>query len=176
MIALQILIPPTIFDPMAFLIDLAWTLIRSFATFIICFALGLAGLRILDRLTSGIKEVRNIKGQPIPTALFGAGMFVFLALAFAGSVMAPLPIGLASGLGATVSPWLILGYRLTALLVAFVISIVLAVFFYEIMGHLKPFDIDLDDVNKSPLATGIYVMGYTIFLGVILYASLLLPV
>jgi hypothetical protein len=26
------------------------------------------------------------------------------------------------------------------------------------------------------LATGIYVMGYTIFLGVILYASLLLPV
>jgi hypothetical protein len=103
-------------------------------------------------------------------------MFVFLALTFAGSVMAPLPIGLASGLGATVSPWLILGYRLTALLAAFVISIVFAVFFYEIMGHLKPFDIDLDDVNKSSLATGIYVMGYTIFLGVILYASLLLPV
>jgi hypothetical protein len=41
---------------------------------------------------------------------------------------------------------------------------------------MHPFGIDLDDVNKNPMATGIYVMGYTVFLGVILYVSLLLPV
>ena len=175
MIPLQVPIPPTIFDPTAFLTNLAWTLTRSFVTFCSCFALGLAGLKILDWLTPGIREIKNIEGQPIPTALFGAGMFVFLALTFAGSVMAPLPIGFASGLGSTVSPFLILGYRLTALFAAFALSIVFALVFYAVMGRVRPFAIDLEDVNKSPLTTGIYVMGYTVFLGVILYASLLLP-
>ena len=169
-------IPPVWLDPTVFLTNLAWVLIRSFITFVICFGFGLAGIKILDKLTPGIREMENIKGQPVPTALFAAGMFVFLSLTFIGSVIAPLPIGVSSGLGSAVNPILVLGYRLITLLAGFVISLVFAAMFYRILGGMHPFGIDLDDVNKNPMATGIYVMGYTVFLGVILYVSLLLPV
>jgi hypothetical protein len=176
MIVFQVPLPPTWLDPVTFLINLFWTLARSFATFIICFGLGLAGLKLLDLLTPGIHELRNIKGKPLPTGLFALGMFIFLSLTFLGSVTAPLPIGISSGLGATVNPWVVFGYRLIALLAGFVVSLLFAVVFDSILSSMKPFGIDLDDVNKSHDATGIYVMGYFIFLGVILYASLLLPV
>jgi hypothetical protein len=103
-------------------------------------------------------------------------MFIFLSLTFIGSIAAPLPIGLSSGLGATVSPFLILGYRLVALLAGFFLSMVFAAIFYRILGKAGPFGVDLDDVNKDPVATSLYVMGYLIFLGAILYACLLIPV
>jgi len=176
MIVLQVPLPPTWLDPIAFLINLFWTLARSFATFVICFGIGLVGIKVLDLLTPGIRELRNIKGKPLPTALFALGMFIFLSLTFLGSATAPLPIGVSSGLGAKVSPWVVLSYRMIALLAGFVISLLFAFVFDRVLSSLKPFGIDLDDVNKSHEATGIYVMGYVIFLGVILYASLLLPV
>jgi hypothetical protein len=143
---------------------------------VICFGLGLAGLKVLDKLTPGITEMRNIRQQPFPTALFAAGMFVFLSFTFIGSVSAPLPIGLSSGLGAAVSPWVIFGYRIVALLAGFVISMIFAGIFYRVLAKVDPFGIDLDDVNKDPVATSVYVLGYLIFLGAILYASLLIPV
>ncbi len=159
-----------------FLANLAWALARSFLTFVVCFILGLAGLKALDMLTPGIRELSNIKGHPVSTALLAAGMFAFLALSLMGSVIAPLPIGVTSGLGASVSPLLVFSYRLVALLAGFIISLVFAAIFYRILGTAHPFGIDLDDVNKDPVATGVYVAGYAIFLGVILYACLLLPV
>ena len=73
MIVLQVPLPPTWLDPVAFLINLFWTLARSFATFIICFGIGLIGLKVLDLLTPGIHELRNVKGKPLPTALFALG-------------------------------------------------------------------------------------------------------
>lgn len=169
-------LPPLWLDPTVFLTNLAWVLIRSFLTFVVCFGLGLAGLKILDRLTPGITEMRNIRQRPLPTALFAAGMFMFLSFTFVGSVTAPLPIGLSSGLGATVSPWLIFAYRITALLAGFMISMIFAGIFYRILAKAEPFGINLDDVNKDPVATSVYVVGYLIFLGAILYASLLIPV
>lgn len=169
-------LPPMWLDPAVFLTNLAWVLIRSFTTFVICFGIGLVGLRVLDKLTPGIKELENIKNQPLPTALFAAGMFAFLSLTFVGSVTAPLPIGVSSGLGAAVNPLLVFGYSLLVLLAGFVISIVLAAIFYRVLGQMHPFGIDLHDVNNNPVAIGVYVMGYLIFLGVVLYASLLLPV
>jgi Mg2+/citrate symporter len=103
-------------------------------------------------------------------------MFIFLSLTFLGSATAPLPIGVSSGLGSKVNPWVVFSYRMSALLAGFVVSLVFAFIFDRILSSLKPFGIDLDDVDKSHDATGIYVMGYVIFLGVILYASLLLPI
>jgi len=176
MIPVQVPLPPGALDPGVFLSGLIWTLIRSFVTFIICFGIGLAGLRVLDWLTPGIKELGKIKHEPLPTALFALGMFVFLSLAFLGAVTAPLPIGVSSGLGATVNPWLIFGYRLVALLAGFLISLLFAAIFYRILSSVAPFGIDLDDVNKSSLATSVYTTGYIVFLGVIVYGSLLLPV
>lgn len=176
MILFQVPLPPGFLDPAVFLTDLLWTLTRSFVTFIICFGFGLAGLRVLDWLTPGIKELRKIRHEPLPTALFALGMFIFLSLAFLGSVTAPLPIGVSSGLGSAVNPWIVFGYRLIALFAGFLISLVFAAVFYRVLGMMAPFGIDLDDVNKSSLATAVYVTGYIVFLGVIVYGSLLLPV
>jgi len=134
----------------------------------------LLSVKLLDKITPGIEEMRKIKGKPIPTALFAAGMFIFLSLIFIGSVVAPLPIGTTSGLGAAVSPLLVFSYRLVTLLAGFVIAIVFALIFYLVLAKLEPFGIDLEDVNKDAMATGIYVMSYEIFLGVILYMSLLI--
>ena len=170
-------LPPVWLEPAVFLTNLAWTLIRSFVTFIVCFGLGLAGVRLLDRLTPGITELQNLlRRQPLSTALFATGMFIFLSLTFIGSIAAPLPIGLSSGLGATVSPLLILGYRLITLLAGFFLSLVFAGIFYKLLGKTGPFGVNLDDVNKDPVATSLYIMGYLIFLGAILYACLLIPV
>jgi uncharacterized membrane protein YjfL (UPF0719 family) len=169
-------IPPVWLDPAVFLANLAWALARSFVTFAICFIIGLAGLKILDMLTPGIRELKNIKGHPLPTALLAAGMFIFLSLSFVGSVIAPLPVGVSTGLGASVSPLQIFGFRMIVILAGFAISIIFSALFYRVLGRLEPFGIDLHDVNRDPVATGVYIMGYEIFLGVIIYACLLLPV
>ena len=44
------------------------------------------------------------------------------------------------------------------------------------LEKVDPFGVKLDDVNKDPVATSVYVLGYLIFLGAILYACLLIPV
>ena len=62
-------LPPVWLDPAVFLTNLAWTLIRSFVSVIACFGLGLAGVKILDRLTPSITEIQNIKRHPLSTAL-----------------------------------------------------------------------------------------------------------
>jgi predicted lysophospholipase L1 biosynthesis ABC-type transport system permease subunit len=69
-----------------------------------------------------------------------------------------------------------LGYRLVAVLAGFVISIVFAGIVYRILEKVGPFGVKLDDVNKDPVATSLYVLGYLMFLGAILYACLLIPV
>jgi hypothetical protein len=108
--------------------------------------------------------------------VFAAGMFIFLSLAFMGSIASPLPIGTSSGLGATVSIFLILGYRLIALLAGFILSIIFAGIFFQLLTRTDMFGVELNDVNKDPLATSAYVVGYLIFLGAILYGCLLIPV
>jgi hypothetical protein len=137
--------------------------------------LGMVGLKLLDKMTPGISELRSIKGHSVATALFAAGLFVFSALTILGSMTAPLPIGVSSGLGQAVNPIMILGYRLLTLLAGFLISILFTFILSRVLAQVEPFGIDLHDVENESIAIGIYIMGYLIFLGIILYASLLLP-
>ncbi|MDJ0270400.1 MAG: hypothetical protein NXY59_07645 [Aigarchaeota archaeon] len=61
--------PPTWLAPAVFLTDLFRTLVRTIATFIICFGIGLASLGVLDRLTPGVREVNNIRNHPMADSL-----------------------------------------------------------------------------------------------------------
>lgn len=167
---------PPISEPTIFLADLLWTLIRSIVTFLICLVLGLIGIKLLDKVTPKIKEIEMVKGKPVPTALFAAGFLIFLGLIFYASVLSPLPIGIVTGFGHTVTPIQLLAYRLITLLAGLAVSLVLAIMFYRIMAEIEPFGIDLDDVQKEPIAVGIYVFGYLVFLGLIFFAALVLPV
>ncbi len=163
-------------DPAVFLADLAWTLARSLITFVICFVLGLIGIRLLDKITPRIKEIEMIRGKPVPTALYSSGFFIFLGLIFYASVVSPLPIGLVTGVGYTVTPVQLVAYKLITMLAGLGFSLLFAVIFYRVMAIIEPFGIDLDDVQKEPIAVGVYVMGYLIFLGLIFLTVLTLPV
>jgi hypothetical protein len=163
--------------PIVFFATLALVLVRSFITFLICFGLGLAGVGFLGRITPGIKELQKIRGRPIPTALFATGMFAFLSLTFLGSVISPLPIGATFGIEPVlrVNPALLFFYRIVTLLAGFLISLVFAAIFYRVLTSAhRPFGINLDNVDEDALATGIYVLGYLVFLGVVLCSCLLL--
>ncbi len=169
-------IPPPWLDPLFFLTSLAWALIRSFITFIICLFLGIAAVKVLDVMTPGIRELEDIKRHPVPTGLFSAGFFIFVSLTIMGSVIAPLPIGFQSGIGQAVNPLLVFSMRLLTLLAGFAVSILLTFILTRVIFlNWKPFGIDLHDIEKDPVGIGIYVMGFLIFLGIILCACLLLP-
>jgi succinate-acetate transporter protein len=65
--------------------------------------------------------------------------------------------------------------RLLVVALSFFVSLIFGWLFYTIFAKLTPFGIDLDDVNKSPIAVGIYLFGYEVFLGLIIYGSLMVP-
>ncbi|MBS7631880.1 hypothetical protein KEJ47_10015, partial [Candidatus Bathyarchaeota archaeon] len=144
----MLFIPPPWIDPAYFLTSLVWTLIRSFVTFLVCIILGVIGLKLLDKTTPILSELRDIKGHSLSTSLFAAGIFIFAALTILGSVTAPLPIGFSSRLGQAVNPVMLLIYRLVALLAGFIISILFTFIIIRILAYVEPFGIDLDDIKK----------------------------
>lgn len=65
--------------------------------------------------------------------------------------------------------------RLLVVISSFLVSMLFGWLFYYIFAKLTPFGIDLDDVNKSPTAVGMFLFGYEVFLGLIIYGSLIIP-
>jgi hypothetical protein len=167
--------PPPWLDPIVYLSNLVWVLLRTFLTFLLVFFVGLGSLRVLDYITPGISEISKIRGNPIAIALFAAGFFVYLSFAFIASMISPLPIGMTTGIVSGVSPLVLIAYKLVTLFVGVLISFLFAFVYYRILAKVEPYGVDLDDVDREPIAVGIYLMGYLIFLGAIVYVALLLP-
>jgi len=65
--------------------------------------------------------------------------------------------------------------RLLVVISSLLVSMLFGWLFYYIFAKLTPFGIDLDDVNKSPTAVGMFLFGYEVFLGLIIYGSLIIP-
>jgi len=65
--------------------------------------------------------------------------------------------------------------RLLIVVLSFCVSLFVGWLFYFVFAVLTPFGVDLDDINKSPIAVGFFLFGYEVFLGVIMYASLMVP-
>lgn len=168
--------PPEWLDPSVYLQNLGWVLLRTFLTFLLVFFVGLGSLRLLDHITPGISEISKVRGNPVAVAMFAAGFFIYLAFAFIASMTSPLPIGVTTGLAAGVSPLVLILYKLTTLFLGVLVSFLFAIIYYRILAKMEPYGIDLDDVDKEAVAVGIYLMGYLIFLGAVVYVSLLLPV
>jgi uncharacterized membrane protein YjfL (UPF0719 family) len=168
--------PPPWLDPSVYLTNLGWVLARTFITFLLVFFIGLISIKALDKLTPGIGEISKIKGNPLATALFAAGFFIYLSFAFIASLVSPLPIGTTSGIVSGLSPAILIAYKLITLFIGMLVSFLFALIYYRILAKVEPYGIDLDDVDKDPVAVGIYMMGYLIFLGAIIYVCLLLPV
>jgi uncharacterized membrane protein YjfL (UPF0719 family) len=133
-------------------------------------AIGLLAIKSMTYLTTKISEFKAIKGNPIATGLFVSGFLIFSGLAVYGSMVHPFFLGQS----VVISSFFNL-QRLFVMILSFFVSFFFVWLFYFIFAKLTPFGIDLDDVNKSPIAIGIYLFGYEVFLGLIVYGSLMIP-
>jgi uncharacterized membrane protein YjfL (UPF0719 family) len=126
------------------------------------------GIRVLDALTPHIHQRQRIGESPVATGLFIAGFFILIGLVVHGAITA---------LTAVTAP--ILGYIFDfrtwgVLAISFVVSLLIGLVWFHIIDKLTP-KIPFVSVNKSPVAVGIYVLGYLVFFGLILHAALTGP-
>ncbi len=153
-----------------FLTTLFLWFIRAFVSSLICLLIGYIGIRSLDHITTKISEFKTIKGDPLATGLFVSGFLIFAGLTVFGSMVNPFFLGQSVVFSAYFNI-----QRLLIVVLSFAVSLFFGWFFYLVFARLTPFGIDLDDINKSPVAVGVFLFSYEVFLGLIIYASLMVP-
>jgi hypothetical protein len=144
--------------------------VRAFVSSIICVAIGLLAIKIMTYVTTKISEFKAIKGDSVATGLFVSGFLIYAGLAVYGSMVNPFFLGQSVVISSFFN-----FQRLLVVVLSFFVSLFFGWLFYFIFAKLSIFGIDLDDVNKSPIAVGIYLFGYEVFLGLIVYGSLMIP-
>lgn len=156
--------------PTDFITSLLLWFIRAFISSIICLIIGVLAIRAITHITTKISEFKALKGDPIGTSLFVSGFLIFAGLVVYGSMVNPFFLGQS----VIISSYFNL-QRLLVVILSFLVSMLFGWLFYYIFAKLTPFGIDLDDVNKSPTAVGMFLFGYEVFLGLIIYGSLIIP-
>jgi len=104
------------------------------------------------------------------TSLFVTGFLVFAGLVVYGSMVNPFFLGQSVIFSSYFN-----FQRLLIVAISFFVSLFFGWLFYTIFAKLTPFGIDLDDINKSPVAVGIFLFGYEVFLGLLIFGSLMIP-
>jgi hypothetical protein len=153
-----------------FIISLGLWFIRAFVSSIICIAIGYVGIKVMSLFTTKIKEFETVKGHPLATSLFVGGFLVYAGLVVYGSMVNPFFLSQAVNVGTYFNL-----QRLLVVIITFFVSLFFGALFYVIFAKLRPFSIDLDDVNKNPVAVGAFLFCYEVFLGLIILASLTSP-
>jgi uncharacterized membrane protein YjfL (UPF0719 family) len=143
---------------------------RALISSLICLALGYIGIKILTLETTRIKEFESIKGNPMATSLFVSGFLVYAGLVVYGSMVNPFFLSQSLMVGAYFNI-----QRLVVVVVSFLVSLLFGFLFYMGFAKLKPFGMVIDDINKQPLAVGVFLFGYEVFLGLIIFGSLTIP-
>jgi uncharacterized membrane protein YjfL (UPF0719 family) len=154
-----------------FLLSLGLWFLRAFISSLICLLIGYVGIRSITLLTTKIKEFESIRGNSIATSLFVGGFFVYAGLVVYGSMVNPFFLSQSVTIGAYFNL-----QRLLVVAVSFFVSLFFGALFYLVFAKLRPFGIDLDDINKHPVAIGVFLFCYEVFLGFIMFASLTIPI
>jgi small-conductance mechanosensitive channel len=132
---------------------------------LICFFLGWLGIRALDALTPKIHERVMIGKNPTSVGLFIAGFFIYVGLVVHGVAGMPT-VGIGS---------LIDFRRLGMIAVAFAVSLLVGIGILNLVDRLTP-QIPFRGIQRNSIATGVYVFGYLVFLGLITNAALTTPI
>jgi uncharacterized membrane protein YjfL (UPF0719 family) len=133
--------------------------------------IGYVGIRSITLLTTKIKEFESIKGDSLATSLFVGGFFVYAGLVVYGSMVNPFFLSQSVTVGAYFNL-----QRLLVVVISFFVSLFFGGLFYLVFAKLRPFGIDLDDINKHPTSVGVFLFCYEVFLGFIVLASLTIPI
>jgi uncharacterized membrane protein YjfL (UPF0719 family) len=144
--------------------------IRALISSIICLIIGYLGIKGISIITTKINEFESIKGHPVATSLFLGGFFIYAGLVIYGSMVNPFFLSQS----VTVESYFNLA-RLATVILSFFVSFIFGGVLYFIFSKLNLFQVDLDDINKDPVAVGVFLFCYQIFLGLIIFASLNIP-
>jgi uncharacterized membrane protein YjfL (UPF0719 family) len=145
-------------------------LVRAFVSSLICLLIGYIGIRSITVITTKIKEFESIKGNSMATGLFVGGFFIYAGLVVYGSMVNPFFLSQSVTVGSYFNL-----QRLLVVIISFFVSLFFGALFYLVFAKLRPFGVDLDDINKQPMAIGVFLFCYEVFLGLIVLASLTLP-
>jgi uncharacterized membrane protein YjfL (UPF0719 family) len=154
-----------------FLVTLGLWFVRALVSSLICLAIGYIGIKSLSLLTTKINEFESVKGNPLATGLFIGGFFVYAGLVVYGSMVNPFFLSQAVTIGAYFDL-----QRLLVVVVSFFVSLLFGWLFYLVFAKLRPFGVDLDDINKNSTAIGVFLFCYEVFLGIIVLGSLTIPI
>jgi hypothetical protein len=153
-----------------FVISLLLWFVRAFVSSLICLVIGYVGIKCLTLVTTKINEFGSIKGHPLATGLFVGGFFVYAGLVVYGSMVNPFFLSQSVMIGSYFNL-----ERLLIVCLGFLVSLLFGGLFYIVFAKTRLFGVDLDDINKNPLAIGIFLFCYEVFLGLIVLASLTIP-
>jgi len=153
-----------------FIFSLFLWFIRALISSIICLCIGYLGIRGISFITTHINEFESIKGDPLATSLVLGGFFVYAGLVIYGSMVNPFFLSQSVLLGSYFNT-----QRLLIVILSFLVSFIFGSLFYFVFSKLRLFGMELDDINKHPVAVGVFLFCYQIFLGLIIFASLSIP-
>jgi uncharacterized membrane protein YjfL (UPF0719 family) len=154
-----------------FIVSLGLWFFRAFVSSLICLLIGYVGIKSLTLMTTKISEFKSIKGHPLATGLFVGGFFVYAGLVVYGSMVNPFFLSQSVTVGAYFNL-----QRLLVVVVSFFVCLLFGGLFYLFFSKLKLFGVELDDINKHPAAVGVFLFCYEVFLGLIVFASLTVPI
>ena len=154
---------------MMFYSVLLW-FVRALISSVICLVIGLVSIKAISAITTRVKEFESIRGNPTATSLFVSGFFVYAGLVIYGSMVNPFFLSQSIQLGSYFNV-----DRLIIVVLSFFVSFLFGTLFYEVFSRLRLFGVEIDDINKHPIAVGIFLFCYQVFLGLIIFASLSVP-
>jgi uncharacterized membrane protein YjfL (UPF0719 family) len=141
---------------------------RTITLAFICAFLAWLGVRVLDALTPHIQKRESIGKDPVSVGLFKAGYFILIGLVIHGAITGPVVVG--GGLLES----LVDVRRLGLIAISFIVSLFLGIVLFRGIDRITP-KIPFRSIGNSPIAVGIYVFGYLVFLGLIMHAALIMP-
>jgi uncharacterized membrane protein YjfL (UPF0719 family) len=144
--------------------------IRALISSIICLIIGYLGIKGITLMTSEVNEFETIKGHPMATSLFLGGFFIYAGLVIYGSMVNPFFLSQSVSIGAFFNVT-----RLIVVVLSFIVSFLFGSLLQFVFSKLKLFEVDLGDINKDPIAVGAFLFCYQIFLGLIIFSSLNVP-
>lgn len=144
--------------------------VRALISSVICLFIGYLGIRAISFITKDINEFESIKGNPTATSLVLGGFFLYAGLVIYGSMVNPFFLSQSVLIGSYFNT-----QRLLIVIMSTLVSFIFGGVFYYIFSKLHVFNLDLDDINKHPVAIGVFLCCYEVFLGLIVYASLNVP-
>jgi uncharacterized membrane protein YjfL (UPF0719 family) len=154
-----------------FLLSLGLWFLRALISSLIGLLIGLIGIKSITLLTRKINEFESIKGNSMATGIFVGGFFIYAGLVVYGSIVNPFFLSQSVMVGAYFNL-----QRLLVVVVSFFVSLFVGGLLYLVFERLSLFGIELDDINKHPVAVGAFLFCYEVFLGLIMLASLTIPI